>query len=233
MRSRKMQKIDAIKSEVVKSNVGKRKRGRPSEKDKEGLSVSKKVKNSPPKRKTLKTKTYSNNNGKPNGFTKFYIKSITEKCIFCHDEHLRETFWEGTGQDSPKLMQIPICKRCHACLRDDNVINEIREAIERGSSKINGGGGKVGFSCGVCQGNIKKSHGSVICTKCSMWIHQDCTKFTSYEEAKKHKDVFKCSNCKDKSETPKAADKRKTLNIKNVEDLIERVLLLSTGTHNF
>merc|ERR1711874_103452 len=28
-------------SEVVKSNVGKRKRGRPSEKDKEGLSVSK------------------------------------------------------------------------------------------------------------------------------------------------------------------------------------------------
>ena len=83
-------------SEVVKCIVGKRKRGRPSEKDKEGLSVSKKVKNSPRKRKTLKTKTYSNNNGKSNGFTKFYIKSITEKCIFCHDEHLRD-FLGGNG----------------------------------------------------------------------------------------------------------------------------------------
>ena len=50
---------------------------------------------------------------------------------------------------------------------------------------------------------------------------------------RKNKDVFKCRNCEDKSETPKAADKRKTLDIKNVEDLMDRVLLLGTGTHNF
>ena len=125
------------------------------------------MKNSPRKRKTLKLKTNSNNNGKANGFTKFYKKSVTEKCIFCHDEHLKETFWEGTSQEGPKLLQIPICKRCHDCVRDDSVINEIREAIERGNSKMNGVG-KVGFSCGVCQGNIKKTHGSVICTRCSI-----------------------------------------------------------------
>ena len=120
-------------NEAVKSSVGRRKRGRPSEKDKEGLSVNKKARSSPPKKrtKTLKIKTYHNNNGKSNGFSELYVKSVTEKCIFCHDEHLKETFWEGTGQEGPKLLQIPICKRCHACLRDDSVINEIREAIHR------------------------------------------------------------------------------------------------------
>ena len=218
---------------VVKSNVGRRKRGRPSEKDKEGLSVSKKAKNSPPKRKTLKIKTYRNNNGKPNGFSELYVKSVTEKCIFCHDEHLRETFWEGTGENGPESIKIPICKSCHARLRDENVINEMREAIERGSPKINGGSGKVVYPCGICQSNVKKSHGSVICTKCSMWIHLDCTEFTSHEEAKKHKDVFKCRNCEDKDETPKAAEKRKTLEVKNVEHLMNEVLLLGTGTHDF
>ena len=59
-------------SEVVKCTVGRRKRGRPSEKDKEGSSVSKKAKKSPRKIKTLKTNTYSNNKGKSNGFTKSY-----------------------------------------------------------------------------------------------------------------------------------------------------------------
>ena len=38
-------------SEVIKCNEGNRKRGRPSEKDKEGLSVNKKGKNSPPKKR--------------------------------------------------------------------------------------------------------------------------------------------------------------------------------------
>ena len=128
-------------------------------------------------------------------------------------------------------MQIPICKRCHACLRDENVIKAIREAIERGSSKINGGGGKVVYSCGVCQGNINKTHGSSLCTKCNIWIHQDCTNFTSHDEAKKHKDVFVCRNCKDKRETLKAADKQKNLEVRNVKDLMDRVPvpMISTG----
>ena len=68
-------------NEAVKSSVGRRKRGRPSEKDKEGLSVNKKARSSPPKKrtKTLKIKTYHNNNGKSNGFSELYVKSVTEK----------------------------------------------------------------------------------------------------------------------------------------------------------
>ena len=96
-----------------------------------------------------------------------------------------------------------------------------------------GGGEKVGFSCGVCQRTIKKSHGSVKCTRCSMWIHLSCTKFKSSNEAEEHKHVFKCRKCEDKSETPKASNKYKDLYIKNVEDLTDRVLLLGTGAHNF
>ena len=45
-----------------------------------------------------------------------------------------------------------------------------------------------------------------------------------------------CSNAeiaRTKSETPKTADKQKTLDVKNVEDLMNRVLLLGTGTHDF
>ena len=90
-------------NEEVRSNVGRKKRGRPAEKDKEGLSVSKKAKISPPKKK-------------PNGFSKSYVKSVTEKCVFCHNDHLRETFWEGTGVNGPVSIKIPICKSCHARL---------------------------------------------------------------------------------------------------------------------
>ena len=63
-------------NEEVRSNVGRKKRGRPSEKDKEGLSVSKKAKISPPKKKNLKIKikTNWNNIGKPNGFSESYVK---------------------------------------------------------------------------------------------------------------------------------------------------------------
>ena len=98
--------------EAVISNVGRRKRGRPSEKDKEGLSVSKKAKNSPSKTKTLKIKTYRNNNGKPSVFSEFYVKSVTEKCIFCHNEHLRD-FLGGNGGEwsrinkDPNLQELP------------------------------------------------------------------------------------------------------------------------------
>ena len=45
--------------------------------------------------------------------------------------------------------------------------------------------------------------------------------------------MFVCRNCEDKSETPKAADKQKNVEVKNVEDLMDRVLLLGTGTHDF
>ena len=82
----------------------------------------------------------NNNNGKSNGYNKFFKRAVSkEKCIFCQEEHLRETFWEGLGQEKPEIMQIPICKRCHACLRDAIVMNEIREAIEKSNFNMNGG----------------------------------------------------------------------------------------------
>ena len=101
-------------NEEVRSNVGRKKRGRPSEKDKEGLSVSKKAKISPPKKKNLKIKikTNRNNIGKPNNFSESYVKSVTEKCVFCHNEHLRD-FLGGNGGEwsrinkDPNLQELP------------------------------------------------------------------------------------------------------------------------------
>ena len=73
-----------------------------------------------------------NNNGKSNGYNKIFKRAVsTEKCIFCQEEHLRETFWEGVGQEKPEIIQISICKRCHACFKDATVMNEIREVIEK------------------------------------------------------------------------------------------------------
>ena len=216
----------------IKCKEGKRKRGRPSEKDKEGLPVSKKVKQSPRKKKNLKIMV-NENKGKSNGYNKFFKRAVTEKCIFCQEEHLRETFWEGVGRDKSEIRQIPICMRCHACLKDAAIMNEIREAIEKGVSKLKGEDEKLGFSCGACQKTIKKSHGSVKCTRCSLWIHLSCTKFTSSNEAGKYKHVFKCKNCEEKCETPKTTNKNKDLNVKNVEEITDRVLLSGIGTHNF
>ena len=90
--------VENISNEIWRGNCNneiKRKRGRPSEKDKEGLPESKKVKKSPRKKRNLKV--MSINNGKPNGFNKLFKKKITEKCIFCQEEHFRETLWEGVG----------------------------------------------------------------------------------------------------------------------------------------
>ena len=71
-------------SEEIKCNEGKRKRGRPFEKDKEGLPVTKMVK-SPRKKKNLKIMA-NNNNGKSNGYNKFFKRDVsTEKCVFCQE----------------------------------------------------------------------------------------------------------------------------------------------------
>ena len=68
--------------EVVgnKSNEIKRKRGRPSEKDKEGLPESKKVKTSPRKKRNPKIMPI-NNNGKPNDFNKLFKKKKSQKSV--------------------------------------------------------------------------------------------------------------------------------------------------------
>ena len=111
-------------------------------------------------------------------------------------------------------------------------MNEIREVIEKSSFKMNGGDGKVEFFCGMCQRTIYKNHSSIKCTRCSEWIHKRCVSIP-WNEAEKNKQVFKCKNCENKGETPKITKKYKDLNVKNVEELTDRVLLSGIGTHNF
>ena len=50
---------------------------------------------------------------------------------------------------------------------------------------------------------------------------------------RKNKHVFKCKNCEDIGETPKATNKYKDLDVNNVKELMDRFLLLGIGTHNF
>ena len=72
-----------------------------------------------------------NYNGKKTGFNKLYKKKNKEKCIFCQEEYLRETLCEGVGQEKPNILQVSICGSCHACLKDDVVMKEIREIIKK------------------------------------------------------------------------------------------------------
>ena len=102
-----------------------RKRGRPSGKDKdkedkedkedrEDIPESRKVKRAPRKRINLKKN-----------------KETKEKCIFCQEEYLRETLWEDVDKQQPNILQVSICKSCHACFKDDVVMKEIRETIKK------------------------------------------------------------------------------------------------------
>ena len=131
------------------------------------------MKKSPRKKKKMKIMSI-NNNGKPNGFNKLFKNKTTEKCIFCQEEHFRETLWEGVGQEKPDIFQIAICKRCHACFKDATVMKEIREVIKKSSFKLNEGGEKVEYFCGMCQLKIYRNHSTIICTICSEWIHKRC-----------------------------------------------------------
>ena len=131
-----------------KCNEGKRKRGRPSEKDKECLPESKKGrKTSPIKRKALKTMVTKDKmiyNKKAKGYNGIFKKAVNmEKCIFCDKEYLDETIWEEVGHEKSELIRIPLCKGCHACLKDATVMQEMRLAIERSRFKMNGEAEKV------------------------------------------------------------------------------------------
>ena len=81
----------------------------------------------------------------------------TEKCIFCNEEQLRETIWEVVHQENTEQNWIPLCKRCHVCLKDTTVMEEIREAMERGRYRMNWEVEKVEYFCGICQETIIKS----------------------------------------------------------------------------
>merc|ERR1711874_532642 len=99
-----------------------------------------------------------------------------EKCIFCHEEHLPETIWECVDHEKLELIRIPLCKRCHVCLKDATVMKEIWEAMERGRFKMNGEAEKVEYFCGIYQEIINENQVSINCTKMSKMDTQELYK---------------------------------------------------------
>merc|ERR1712121_350624 len=97
-----------------------------------GRPAGKKAKKSPKKRVNLKIMSINKNSKKPN-FTKAYVRHENEICIFCKEEYHREPTYEATGQNKPDYLGLkgPICRSCHAHLKDEVVMNEIREVIKK------------------------------------------------------------------------------------------------------
>merc|ERR1712179_248299 len=90
------------------------KRNRPSEKDtNEDLPESKKTKQSPGKTKTGKNGKRGRPPGKDKTGPKKKKQEKKETCIFCQEEYLRETLWEGVGRAKASVLQVSICGRCH------------------------------------------------------------------------------------------------------------------------
>ena len=108
-------------------------------------------------------------------------------------------------------------------------MKEIREVIKKSSFKLDEGGEKVEYFCGICQLKIYRNISTIMCTICNKWIHKRCVTIP-WEEAEKNKHVFKCKNCEGKGEDPKIAN---DLNKENVEKLTDPVLLSGIDTHGF
>merc|ERR1712090_50086 len=155
------------------------KRHRPSEKDKnkedeedeededeedeDDPPESKKAKKSPAKIKPRK-------GGRPPGKDKTRPKKKQEKketCIFCQEEYLRETLWEEVGRAKPSVLQVSICRSCHACLKDDVAMKEIRDIIKKSSCKLGEANKKAKYICGMCQ--------KIINTGFPLWCAQPAT----------------------------------------------------------
>ena len=78
-------------------------RGRPSEKDKEGLPESKKVKKFPRKKKNLKIMSL-NNNGKPYGFSKLLKKKKHRKVYLLSRRALSGNSLGGCGSGETRYI---------------------------------------------------------------------------------------------------------------------------------
>merc|ERR1712179_640347 len=102
----------------------------------EDLPESKKTKQSPGKTKTGKNGKRGRPPGKDKTGPKKKKQEKKETCIFCQEEYLRETLWEGVGRAKASVLQVSICGRCHACLKDDVVMKEIRDIIKISSCKL-------------------------------------------------------------------------------------------------
>merc|ERR1711913_223827 len=181
-----------------------KKRGRPSGKDKdkedkedrEDIPESRRVKRVPRKRVNLKRN-----------------RETKEKCIFCQEEYLRETLWEDVDKQQPNILQVSICKSCHACLKDDVVMKEIRETIKKSSCKLDEANKKAEYFCGMCQQIINVGFPTMVCTDCEKWIHKRCVSIP-WVKAVENKHIFKCKNCEEKDDETTGED-----DIEIVEDV--------------
>ena len=159
-----------------------------------------------------------NSGGKTTGYTRLYKKKNgvnIEKCIFCQEEYLRETLCEDVGREKPNILQVSICRSCHACLKDDVVMKEIREIIKKSSFKLDEANKKVEYFCGMCQQKINMNFPTIVCTACNKWIHKRCVTIP-WDRAEKNKNVFKCKNCEEK-EAPEVTEPIEPIQVDDVE----------------
>ena len=103
-----------------------------------------------------------------------------------------------------------ICKECSEIMRDEGVMEELKEVVKREKERkrnIKDGEAKEKIDyCGLCEEIISKRQVSVECTQCKEWIHLKCSGFESYKEARENKDSYICSKCGKGNEATKKND---------------------------
>ena len=167
----------------------------------------KKVQNSPTKRKGRKNKiekakTY-NEKYKKAKKCKDCEGEDEDKCTLCgKSEHLCES--EVNREEKKGHVWIWICKECSEIMRDEGVMEEMKEVVKREKERkrnIKAGEAKEKIDyCGLCVDVINKRQISVECTQCKEWIHLKCSRFERYKDARENKDSYICANCEKESE---------------------------------
>ena len=216
----------------------------------EGSPPSKKrIRKSPNKRKVQERKL-----GKGKNFNEKYKKANKgincqgesedededeDKCILCgKTEHLCEN--EAKIKKDPKRGRIWIwvCKGCSEIMKDEKVMEEIKEIVTREKErKLNTKdvvpGEKI-YCCCSCEEKIDKRQSSIECMGCKEWVHLKCSNFKSVKEARKNKNTFVCAKCLNGLDDKKKAEKengneKKTEEEDDVEEMESDKISLQTG----
>ena len=175
--------------------------------DEEGNSpIKKKVRKSPSKKRGRKRKIEKKivniriindtNNNKKDKKEKECIdcKGVGEKeCTMCGESnHICKGMI--VGQD-----EIWICKECTEDMKDEKVMEEIKEVLKREKERKRKGAesdmNEKIYYCGICNEKIIGSQSCVKCTKCHEWIHMKCSEFENVKEARAKKDIHVCEKC--------------------------------------
>ena len=126
------------------------------------------------------------------------------KCMLCgKNEHICEIEIKNVE----KKEHVWICKDCSEIMKDEGVMEEIKEIIKR--ERESKGIDKVGetkektYCCGLCNDVINRKQVSIECTECKTWIHLKCSIFNSFKEARENKDEYVCTNCENRNDTSK------------------------------